>query len=347
MTYGYSTGDEEDDTLVCLIEKMMHEFSQAAVPLAWLVDIVPILRHIPDWLPGSGFKHTARRWRSTVRAVGYVPYTFARQREPASVQHPSYVLKTIQTLRTDQRGALEVGDEDLESIVWTAASLYGGASDTTVVVLTAFCIAMILSPHSQKRAQDELDGLLGNHRLPNLQDRGRLPYTNALIKEVLRWWPIAPMGFPHVADQEIIYGCYRIPKGAYLIPCVRSFLHDPSVYKDPELFEPERFLAPRYEPDPRGDAFGYGRRVCPGKHFADSSIFLSIACLLSSFNLNRGADQNGSPAPIEAKPTPGILNYPQPFKYRLQVRSPTHAALINQVAIDNPWEPSDAEHLHF
>lgn len=343
MTYGYSTGDEEDDTLVCLIEKMMHEFSQAAVPLAWLVDIVPVLRHIPDWLPGTGFKQTARRWKATVRAVGYVPYRFARQREPANSRHSSYVSSAVHKIRMERSGVLE--EEDSESVVWTAASLYGGASDTTVVVLTAFCLAMILFPRSQKKAQDELDALLADRRLPSLQDRRQLPYVNALVKEVLRWWPIAPMGFPHVADRDIIHGGYRIPKGAYLIPCVRSFLHDPKVYKNPELFEPERFLAPRREPDPDRDAFGYGRRVCPGKHFADSSIFLNIACLLATFNFTRGADQNGSPVPVEAKPSAGILNYPQPFRYGLDVRSPAHAKLIKQVVVDNPWEASDAELL--
>lgn len=53
---------------------------------------------------------------------------------------------------------------------------------------------MTLYPHVQQRAQDEIDRVVGRARLPNLDDKDKLPYVNAMIKEVLRWAPVAPLG---------------------------------------------------------------------------------------------------------------------------------------------------------
>lgn len=72
-------------------------------------------------------------------------------------------------------------------------------------------------PDIQHHAQAELDGVVGL-RLPTLNDRPNLPYIDALIKEVMRWHPIGPLGLPHMTTQEDEYNGYRIPKGAVLIP---------------------------------------------------------------------------------------------------------------------------------
>ena len=72
-------------------------------------------------------------------------------------------------------------------------------------------------PDIQRRAQAELDLVVGS-RLPMLSDRPNLPYVDALIKEVMRWHPIGPLGIAHMTTQEDEYNGYRIPKGAVLIP---------------------------------------------------------------------------------------------------------------------------------
>lgn len=77
---------------------------------------------------------------------------------------------------------------------------------------------MALYPAVQKRAQEEIDRVLGTSRLPGFQDRDNLPYINAMAQEVLRWHPIAPVGFVHKSSEEDIYEGYRIPKGAIMIP---------------------------------------------------------------------------------------------------------------------------------
>lgn len=340
MAYGYTIEPNNPDALVDLIEKMMTEFSLAAVPMAWLVDFIPALRYLPENFPGGSFKKIALKWRKSIQQSAYTPYRFVQRQMAADNYQQSYVSKLIQQF--DSGETANLSREDEEAIIWTAASLYGAAADTTVITLTTFTLAMILFPQVQHKAQEEIDRVVGTSRLPSFADRERLPYISALVQETLRWWPIAPMGFPHTADDDVEYNGLRIPKGAYLLPAVWWFLHDPEVYADPESFDPERFLSPRNEPDPGIEAFGYGRRICPGRFFADSSLYINIVQSLAAFNINKAVDTNGMEIDVDVKPQPGILSYPSKFQFKVTPRSQQHIDLIRRFEATHPVEASDA-----
>lgn len=79
---------------------------------------------------------------------------------------------------------------------------------------------MTLYPEAQKKAQEEIDRVVGSDRLPTLADRENMPYIQALIKEVLRWHPGSPLGIPHTSTQDDVYNGYFIPKGSILLPNV-------------------------------------------------------------------------------------------------------------------------------
>src|SRR5947209_6434347 len=76
---------------------------------------------------------------------------------------------------------------------------------------------MILYPEVQRKAQEEIDKVVGTRRLPGFDDRGNVPYVDAIVKEVLRWHPVGPMGLPHVTTDDVIFNGYLIPKGALII----------------------------------------------------------------------------------------------------------------------------------
>jgi cytochrome P450 len=85
--------------------------------------------------------------------------------------------------------------------------------------MMTFFLAMMVFPDVQKRAQDEIDRVIANGRLPKTADRERLPYIEAIMKETHRWHQVLPMCVPHMSVQEDICGLgYRIPKGAVLLP---------------------------------------------------------------------------------------------------------------------------------
>ena len=83
--------------------------------------------------------------------------------------------------------------------------------------LQRFFVAMSLYPDVQKKAQAELDAVVGPHRLPEFGDRESLPYICALVKELLRWHVVTPICVPHrvVADDE--YNGYHIPAHSTII----------------------------------------------------------------------------------------------------------------------------------
>lgn len=80
-----------------------------------------------------------------------------------------------------------------------------------------FFLAMNAFPEVQKKAQQELDRVIGSGRLPVCADRDNLPYIMAVMKETHRWHPVAPMGLPHASIAEDVCKGYRIPKGAMLM----------------------------------------------------------------------------------------------------------------------------------
>ena len=127
-----------------------------------------------------------------------------------------------------------------------------------------FFLAMILHPKVMKKAQEELDRVVGKGELPNFAHRDDLPYINAMVKEVLRWSPPVPFGMPVRAMQDDVYrGCF-IPAGATVIGNAWAICRDPEVYPDPESFNPDRFLKDgKINPlvfNPEDRVFGAGRR---------------------------------------------------------------------------------------
>ncbi|KAL0959196.1 hypothetical protein HGRIS_014474 [Hohenbuehelia grisea] len=97
-------------------------------------------------------------------------------------------------------------------------------------------MAMALHPDVVKRAQSELDEVLGGNRLPIFEDRSLLPYVGAILREVLRWRPVAPLALPHATSEDDIYQGYFIHKNTTVVPNIWAMSRDPLKYPDPEVF---------------------------------------------------------------------------------------------------------------
>ena len=123
---------------------------------------------------------------------------------------------------------------------------------------------MVLNPKAMKKAQEELDRVVGKGELPDFSHKDNLPYIDALVKEVLRWSSPLPIGVPGKAMQDDVYRGYLIPAGATVIQNVWAICRDPSIYPDPETFNPDRFLKDgKINPlvlNPEDRGFGTGRR---------------------------------------------------------------------------------------
>ncbi|KAL6711774.1 hypothetical protein ACN47E_002817 [Coniothyrium glycines] len=336
ITYGYTAEKEGKDYLIDKAVQTMHEFSAAATPGKWLVDVMPFLQYLPDWLPGAGFKSIARQMKEQLRTTTEQPYEFVKQQLAAGTAKTSFLSQAIQDIGADAQ---------MEHIhKWSASSMYLGGADTTVSAIMTFFLAMMLYPDVQRKAQEELDRVLGS-ALPMSGDRDRLPYIWAVVQETHRWHPVAPMAIPHAATKEDVIRGYRIPKNALLLPNNWWFTHDPAVYPDPETFHPERFITTAThaaEPDPRTWTFGYGRRVCPGRYVADNALFVTIAQALSVFSIEKARDAQGKVIEPQVQFEPGVVSHPLAYQTSIRPRSAQHEKRIRDAETAYPWEESDA-----
>ncbi|CAI7676626.1 unnamed protein product [Penicillium discolor] len=334
MVYGYKVEPSGSDPLIDLADLSAQQFSNAVQIGNWAVDSIPI------WFPGAGFQRTAQEWGQVLTTLAEMPYAFVLHQRRKQKDTASYVSKHLDLLN----GAATPDEENL--IKWTAAVIYSGGADTSVSSLSTFFLAMAKFPDVQRRAQAELDLVVGS-RLPILNDRPNLPYVDALIKEVMRWHPIGPLGVAHMTTQEDEYNGYRIPKGAVLIPNIWSFAHDPEIYNEPMKFNPGRFLqredsvAP--ECDPKKFVFGFGRRICPGRFLADTSLFLIISKSLAVFDIAKRVGADGKEIDPPAEFLPGIISHPSPFHIQVRPRSEHAEKLIRTVEVEDPWLKGDSE----
>ncbi|KAF9463769.1 cytochrome P450 [Collybia nuda] len=324
LTYGIEV-QEGEDPYVSLIEGANDNFSAATVPGAFMVDFFPSLLLLPEWLPGMSFKETARKWAKATADMIEIPFAFTKKQMVAGTARPSFVSENLENEKT-------MAAEDIADVKLAASSMYGGGADTTVSAEYAFFLAMVLNPEVQKKAQAEIDAVIGNERLPSLADRSQLPYIMALVTEVLRWNSVAPTGVPHTAMEDGIISGYLIPKGSIIITNLWNMLHDPEVYPDPFTFDPDRHIATEGKPaqrDPRNVCFGYGRRVCPGMHLAEASLFSVISQSLAVFDITKTIE-NGVPITPPHENTSGIISFPEPYKCTIKPRSQRAISLITE-----------------
>ncbi|KAG1833631.1 cytochrome P450 [Suillus subalutaceus] len=325
ISHGYKV-KENNDPFVDLADRAMAQASQATAPGAFMVDIMPFLAKVPVWFPGAGFKRIAREWRETLEEMVSAPHKFVKDQMAAGIAPKSFTsdLLEIDTLTAEEEHVVK----------WSALSLYAGGADTTVSAIYSLFLAMTLFPDVQKKAQAEIDVVVGPNRLPSFADRDSLPYTEALAKEVLRWHAVLPTGFPHLLTEDDMHDGYYIPKGSLIMPNISFMLNDPRTYAKPSQFEPDRFLArdgKESETDPRTICFGFGRRICPGLHLADASIWISTAMSLAVFGISKVVE-NGIEVTPEVDPLSGTISHLKSFKCSIKPRSATAIALIQQDA---------------
>ncbi|KAF9458364.1 cytochrome P450 [Collybia nuda] len=321
ITYGIKVSDS-DDPYLTIAEEALHGMSQAGVPGRFLIDVLPILKYVPSWMPGAGFKRQAARWGELTTEMVQGPFNHVKETLQRGSVVTSVAAQSIEAL-PDEKDTRRVEEEEIARNM--AAAAYIGGFDTTASAVQFFFLAMAMYPDVQQKAQAEIESILGPNRLPDHNDRESLPYINAIIKETMRWQPVSPMASPHMCTNDDEYGGYLIPKGTIVLGNVWSILHDPNVYPSPEEFKPERWLKDgKLNPDVQDTsiaAFGYGRR--------DISLYTMISLVLAVYNINPPVDDQGNVIHLKPEATSGMLSAPAPFKCRIKPRSSAAETLIH------------------
>ncbi|KZT37262.1 cytochrome P450 [Sistotremastrum suecicum HHB10207 ss-3] len=324
-TYGY-TVESDNDYYVGIAERWMDILKYHMRPGQWLVDSYPFLKYLPQWMPGGGFKVFAAEKKAQTREALSAPMQWVKSEMSAGRAYPSFVSRQLS--RSE-----ELTEYDEEIVKQLAASMYIGGIDTVPAVFSTFFLMMIHSSDAQKRAQEEIDHVVGPDRLPRLSDKPKLPYVEALIKEILRYHPPSPIGSAHCVHQDDFYEGMFIPKGSLVYANIWAITHDESIYPDPFKFDPARHLIENTEkgkaqPDPRTFVFGFGRRLCPGMHVAEASIFLTLSSILATFNIVKSKAATGEEITPALQFTGGSISRPEEFRCTIVPRSDVATDLI-------------------
>ncbi|KAJ7131789.1 cytochrome P450 [Mycena crocata] len=326
---------QANDPYVTLAQEALHTFSIACIPGRYLVDSFPILKHVPEWFPGAGFKRQAAVWRKLARAMLEVPFAETQRQMDAGTAPSSFTADCLRTLRDNIDSAHPAYYEE-HHVKSTAGTMFIGAAETTVSSLATFVLAMLANPEAQRKAQAEVDSVTGGRYLPTFEDEVSMPYVSAIVKEVLRWKNTTPFGFPHVLTTDDEFQGYRLPAGSLVIGNAWYVLYS-AMYPAPHEFKPERWLlngklnSAVRNPDV---AFGFGRRRCPGRHMATSMVWIGIVSILAGFDIQKAFDENGEVIEPTYEYVSGVICTPVPFKCSIKPRSQERVELIRAAIHD-------------
>ncbi|KAF8968747.1 cytochrome P450 [Flammula alnicola] len=329
ITYGHDIVSV-DDLFVRLAERAGTLTVETGTPGANMVDFFPIMRHIPTWAPFSTFKIKALETRKAVEAMMEIPFEQVKADMRSGTAVPSYTSTLLDSHRDPSGSILPEDEEDIRG---SAGTLFAGnilhllPPLLTIASMHTFVLSMVLHPHELKKAQDEIDSVVGKHRLPNIDDRPSLPYLECVLKEVLRMNPMVPLGMPHRLMEDDFYRSFYIPAGTTVLANIYAILRD---CHEPDVFRPQRYLEDDGLPDPHGVIFGFGRRICPGRYLAEASYWAMAANMIAAFDISKALDEHGNDVNGEYEFTHGFVRHPKPFKCSIKPRSSNLPNFIKQ-----------------
>lgn len=319
IMYGYEV-QPKNDHIVAVVERAVAQLIENGPnPSVAALNVFPVLRHLPRWFPGTSFHKVVDDCRDFTKDMLNIPFEYVRKSMREGSTKPSLVRSLLESNI--------IGEESAKGI---AGTTFSAGTDTVVSVLECFFFAMSLHPEKQRKAQEQIDRIVGSDRLPNIGDRDSLPYIDAIFRETLRWLPPFPLTVPHVAEEDDIYKGYFIPKGTIVYPNVWAMTHDNTKFEDPETFIPERFIdeAGKLKENMRTLAFGFGRRLCPGQFLATNTVWLSIATVLATFDLGLPYDTAGNSIKFQQVYTKADSLHMKPYKCSITPRSSSAKKLV-------------------
>ena len=299
----YELNDPEFARVVEMTNGIVTVFASGSV-----VDVFPWLR----FLPFQSIKALKNSCKERDELIGRI---FQEHVKANRVQKPRDLTDVIMKakIEAEEVDSSVKGFLTDQNLIFTMSELFVAGMETTASTLSWAMLYLIHNPNIQDMLHQELDDVIGPNRLPDLEDKKKLPYLEATIAETLRISSIGPLAIPHKATVDTTLQGYHIPKGATVLVNLWSLHHDPHIWDAPNEFRPERFLDEdgNFVP-PKANVFlpfSGGRRGCLGEPLARIELFLVLARLLHSFKFE---NPPGCDLPT-LEPDGGLVLTPKPF----------------------------------
>ncbi|SJL17632.1 uncharacterized protein ARMOST_21188 [Armillaria ostoyae] len=335
-TYGFTNSmkDYQNEIYHCALEAI-DIFSESVFFGAQVVFAFPALAHLPSWFPGEEPFHVMKAHMSHSSNR----YNLSGKRSLFAVT--SWLSSMLgEQVSGDVRVPTESDIQGATASAWSGTfSSYNHVlpldahnkivhldsirAQTSSALQSGF-LAMVLYPEVQPRAQEEIDRVVGRHRLPSFEDHEALPYICAICWEIVRWHSPAPLTGRATSKPDVYMG-YEIPQDTVVMVNLWEMSRDPDTFKDPDRFIPERFLKNDVlRKDVPDLMWGFGRRVCAGRVFAESTLWIAIARVLAVYNLTKDGDVR------EQYTNSGLFLRPLPFKCSFRLRFPVTKLMISE-----------------
>ncbi|THH16034.1 hypothetical protein EW146_g4536 [Bondarzewia mesenterica] len=279
------------DRYIDIAEQSAAMLSNSVFPGAVLVNVFPFLRNLPDWLPGTNFKTYANKCAALTREMRDKPFEAVKAGMTDGTARPSVTVTLLE--ENEARGGGEAGVDvikEMAALMYIGKQMFHGQEH----------------PYTNAIARPRM--------LTTFEKREALPYVGAICRETLRWMLVTPLGVTHSAYQDDVYKGWGVPKvntGTHIIINAWAMLHDPEKYEDPESFKPERFLNEdgTLNDDEVQPAFGFGRRICPGRHLASATLWIMVASILAVYDIEKAKDDTGADIPVSVGCTDGVIRH--------------------------------------
>ena len=172
-----------------------------------------------------------------------------------------------------------------------------------------------------------------NKPLCDAYDDQSIPYIVALVKELLRYYTVLRLALPRATVKDITWQGKKIPSGSVVFLNAWACNMDEEVWKDPEDFRPERWLAEDAYDAPMF-TYGLGYRMCAGSLLANREMYTIYLRLLSAFKLENVEAEDGGE--MNTHPVRGVIDQTQlvsvPKRYKVRVSPRNEKALRQALA---------------
>ncbi|XP_056305376.1 cytochrome P450 2B1-like [Danio aesculapii] len=294
--------DYDNKRLEYLLKMLNENIMLTGSAIGHIFNLAPFIKHFPG--PHQKIN------KNSVELFGFIGDEVEEHRKTLDPSSPRDFIDAY-LLEIEKQKSNKDSTFHEDNLIGSATDLLFAGTDSTATSIRWGLLFLIQNPDIQERCHEEIVQVLGYDRLPSMDDRVRLPYTNATIHEIQRFAKTVPLCVIHETIQPTKLRGFDIPQGTMIMTNLAAIFSNKDHWKHPDTFNPENFLDENghFSKPESYIPFSLGLRACLGESLARTELFLFATVLLQRIHFSWPPDAK----PIDMDGIVGIVRYPQTF----------------------------------